>query len=169
MSTIRRCGDDECAAILGIINAAAQRYRGVIPPDCWHEPYMDAHQLARDIAVGVSFWGHEDDEGQLVGVMGVQRVKDVTLIRHAYVRPEQQGRGIGSTLLRHLESLITDASILIGTWAQAGWAIRFYQAHGYSLVPPQETPTLLRSYWNIPPRQLETSVVLAKPTMRAAE
>jgi GNAT superfamily N-acetyltransferase len=169
MSTIRRCADDEHAAILGIVNAAAERYRGVIPPECWHEPYMDARQLAADIDAGVIFWGFEDDAGQLVGVMGVQRVKDVTLIRHAYVRPGQQGSGIGSRLLRHLESPASDASILIGTWAQATWAIRFYQGHGYSLVPPQETPALLRTYWNIPARQLETSVVLVKPTMRGID
>lgn len=161
MGTIRDCRADEQAAILAIVNAAAQRYRGVIPADCWHEPYMSAPQLEREIHAGVSFQGYEEEDGQLIAVMGVQRVKDVTLIRHAYVRPDRQGRGIGGALLRHLETL-TDGRILIGTWADAAWAIRFYQSHGYALVPPGETPALLATYWSIPARQVETSVVLAK-------
>jgi GNAT superfamily N-acetyltransferase len=165
MRPIRQCRGDEQVGILAIINAAAERYRGAIPADCWHEPYMGAQQLARDVGAGVSFWGYEDDDGQLAGVMGVQRVKDVTLIRHAYVHPQRQGRGIGGELLRHLETL-TEQRVLIGTWAHATWAIRFYQSHGYSLMSPQETPGLLRTYWEIPPRQVETSVVLAKPARR---
>ena len=160
MSTIRDCRADEQASILAIINAAAERYRGTIPADCWHEPYMSDQQLERDIGAGVCFWGYEEGDGELVGVMGVQRVKDVTLIRHAYVHPDRQGRGIGGLLLRHLETL-TDRRILIGTWADAAWAIRFYEAHGYVLIPRDETPALLRTYWDIPPRQVETSVVLA--------
>lgn len=166
MTTIRRCGTDEQAAILAIINQAAARYRGVIPADCWHEPYMRAQQLARDIEAGVNFWGCEDG-GQLVGVMGVEQVKDVTLIRHAYVRPGHQGHGVGGALLRHLETL-TNRRILIGTWADATWAIRFYERHGYTLIAREDTPALLRSYWHIPPRQVETSVVLTKaaPTSR---
>jgi N-acetylglutamate synthase-like GNAT family acetyltransferase len=122
---------------------------------------MSSDQLGRDVGAGVSFWGCEDDEGQLVGVMGIQQVEDVTLIRHAYVRPDRQGSGIGGRLLRHLESL-TDQRILIGTWAAATWAIQFYARHGYTLLPRQETPAVLRTYWDIPARQVETSVVLAK-------
>ena len=166
MSIIRQCRSDEYPTILTIINTAAERYRGAIPPDCWHEPYMDAQQLARDIDGGVSFWGYEDDDGQLAGIMGVQRGKGVTLIRHAYVCPERQGKGIGGLLLRHLEMLTTDARVLIGTWADAAWAIRFYEGHGYSLMPLEETPALLNAYWDIPTRQVETSVVLTKATRR---
>jgi GNAT superfamily N-acetyltransferase len=162
MTTIRHCQADEQATILVIINAAAERYRGTIPADCWHEPYMSAEQLAYDISVGVDFWGYEDSTKQLVGVMGFQRVRDVTLVRHAYVRPDCQGQGIGGLLLRHLEDQ-TDQPILIGTWADASWAIGFYRGHGYALVSPQDTPALLRTYWEIPPRQVDASVVLAKP------
>src|SRR5438270_11074851 len=148
MISIRRCAAEEQPTILSIINAAAERYRGTIPADCWHEPYMDATELTRAIMSGVSFWGAEDHDGQLAGVMGIQSVKDVTLVRHAYVHPEFQGRGIGGLLLRHLETL-TDTRILIGTWADATWAIRFYEAHGYTLIPRSETPALLERYWEI--------------------
>ena len=127
---------------------------------------MSSDHLARDIAAGVKFWVYEDDNGELVGVMGLQRVKDVTLVRHAYVLPNRQGKGIGGTLLRHLEEL-SDEAILIGTWADASWAIRFYQAHGYALIPRQDTPALLHAYWEIPPRQVATSVVLMKPARSA--
>lgn len=144
MPTIRRCSIDEQDAILAIINGAAERYRGAIPADCWHEPYMTPEELAREIASGVSFWGVDDDDAQLAGVMGIQPVKDVTLVRHAYVRPEQQGKGIGGRLLRHLETL-TETRILIGTWADATWAIRFYQAHGYTVIPLHETPAVLNA------------------------
>jgi GNAT superfamily N-acetyltransferase len=161
MSTIRRCRNEEWTTILTIINAAAQRYRGAIPADCWHEPYMTEQQLGRDISAGVTFWASEEDGGELTGVMGFQQVKDVTLIRHAYVRPDRQGRGIGGALLQHLETL-TDRRILIGTWADASWAIRFYESHGYRLIAQPETPPLLCTYWDISPRQVETSVVLAK-------
>ena len=160
-AAIRLCRADEHITILSIINAAAQRYRAVLPADCWHEPYMTAEQLERDISAGVTFWGREDDDRQLGGVMGIQPVKDVTLVRHAYVRPDLQGRGIGAELLQHLETL-TDRRVLIGTWADAVWAIRFYESHGYTLIPRHETPSVLRTYWDIPPRQVETSVVLAK-------
>jgi GNAT superfamily N-acetyltransferase len=164
VDTIRRCHPDVHPAILAIMNAAAERYRGAIPADCWHEPYMPAEQLARDVAAGVTFWGSVDEGGALVGVMGIQSVKDVDLIRHAYVRPDRQGRGIGGRLLTHLEGL-SARRILIGTWADAGWAIRFYQDHGYTLVPQRETAALLRTYWTVSPRQVETSVVLAKPAI----
>lgn len=116
--TIRRCRIEEEPAILAIINAAAERYRGSIPDDCWHEPYMSEEQFARDVAASVQFWIYEDIDGELVGAMGLQRVKDVTLVRHAHVLPSCQGKGIGSKLLRHLEEL-SDQRILIGTWAEA--------------------------------------------------
>jgi GNAT superfamily N-acetyltransferase len=160
--SIRLCRPEDDATILAIVNSAAERYRGAIPLDCWHEPYMPAAQLERDIAAGVTFWGFLDDGGELVGVMGIQSVRDVDLVRHAYVRPDRQGRGVGGFLLAHLERL-TSRRILIGTWAGAAWAIRFYQRHGYTLVPQSETAGLLRTYWTVAPRQIETSVVLAKP------
>jgi GNAT superfamily N-acetyltransferase len=158
--TIRRCRDDEREAIFAIVNGAAERYRGVIPADRWHEPYMPREELDAEIAAGVEFWGYED--GGLAGVMGVQPVKDVVLIRHAYVRPESQGEGIGGKLLRHL-TRETDKRILIGTWAAATWAIGFYEKHGFVRVSPELKDRLLRTYWNIPDRQIDTSVVLARP------
>jgi len=163
MSTIRLCRDDEHAEILQIINSAAAAYRGVIPADRWHEPYMSASELEREIESGVVFWGYEADD-ELVGVMAMQPVRDVDLIRHAYVRPGLQQRGVGGALLTHLR----DASarpMLVGTWADATWAIRFYERHGFELVAPSAVPSLLRAYWSIPARQVETSVVLANPPL----
>ena len=157
---IRRCRDDERKTILEIVNAAAEAYRGVIPDDCWHEPYMPAEELAREIAAGVGFWGYEAD-GELAGVMGIQRVRDVVLIRHAYVLPARQGEGIGRALLTHLRAM-TDRPILIGTWAAAEWAIRFYERNGFELVAEERKNELLKTYWDIPARQIETSVVLAQ-------
>ena len=157
---VRPCRDDEAGAILAIVNAAAVAYRGVIPADCWHEPYMPAGELDREIESGVVFWGCELD-GELVGVMGIQDVGDVDLIRHAYVLPDSQGRGIGSELLARLTGS-TDRQLLVGTWAAAEWAIRFYERHGFELVGPERTAALLRKYWSIPDRQIETSVVLAR-------
>ena len=157
---IRECRNDERATMLAIINAAAEAYRGVIPDDCWHEPYMSSKQLESEIAAGVTFWGYET-EGDLIAVMGVQRVRDVDLIRHAYVHPAHQSHGIGGKLLAHLRGL-TDRPILIGTWADAEWAIRFYQRHGFDLVSPELKTSLLRTYWTISDRQIETSVVLAQ-------
>jgi GNAT superfamily N-acetyltransferase len=156
---IRRCRDDEREAILEIVNAAAEAYRDAIPADRWHEPYMPADELDAEIGAGVEFWGYED--GELEGVMGVQDVGDVDLIRHAYVRPGTQGRGIGGELLAHLTRLREGRRILVGTWAAATWAIRFYERHGFEQVPPAEKTRLLRAYWTIPERQVETSVVLA--------
>jgi GNAT superfamily N-acetyltransferase len=146
--------------ILEIINDAAQAYRGVIPADRWHEPYMQAAELAHQIESGVEFWGYAQ-RNELSGVMGIQHVRDVTLIRHAYVRTASRNRGIGTALLAHLRTL-TSEPVLIGTWAAAGWAIRFYEKHGFALVGGEEKNLLLRRYWSIPERQAETSVVLAE-------
>ncbi len=160
-STIRLCRKDECGFVLAIVNVAAEAYRGVIPADRWHEPYMPPEELEREIAAGVVFWGYEED-GELVGVMGLQAVRDVDLIRHAYVRPQSQTRGIGGALLRHLRGLTT-RPMLVGTWAAADWAIRFYERHGFRLVSPARKTELLQTFWRIPDRQIETSVVLANP------
>jgi GNAT superfamily N-acetyltransferase len=161
MSSIRLCRDDEQADILTIVNAAAEAYRGVIPPDRWHDPYMGPDELAGEIAAGVVFWGYADD-GDLIGVMGTQAVSDVDLIRHAYVLPGRQGQGIGGALLAHLRGL-SARRMLVGTWADAGWAIGFYARHGFEQVTPERKAALLKTYWTIPERQIETSVVLADP------
>ena len=155
---IRRCVDSDFPAIESVINEAAQAYRGIIPADRWHEPYMTASALKTEIAAGVNFWGWEDS-GALIGIMGIQPVHDVTLIRHAYVRTAHQGRGIGGALLTSLVGQAT-GPVLVGTWAAAEWAIRFYERHGFRLVPPAEKDRLLSAYWSIPLRQKETSVVL---------
>jgi GNAT superfamily N-acetyltransferase len=157
---IRPCRDDERPAIVAIVNAAAEAYRGVIPADRWHEPYMPPDELDAEIAAGVAFHGYESD-GELLGVMGIQPVRDVTLIRHAYVKPAAQGRGIGGALLGHLLAAST-GTILVGTWAAADWAIRFYRRHGFEPAPQD----LLRSYWTISERQIETSVVLMRSSDR---
>lgn len=163
MSDIRRCRDDERPAILAIVNAAAEAYRGVIPADRWHEPYMPAAELESEIADGVAFWGYASG-GELLGVMGIQPVRDVQLIRHAYVAPGSQGGGIGSALLRHLVSATTGRT-LVGTWAAAEWAVGFYRRHGFEPVGTERTAALLRTYWSIPDRQIESSVVLAYPPL----
>jgi GNAT superfamily N-acetyltransferase len=160
---IRPCRDDDRTAILAIINAAAEAYRGVIPADRWHEPYMPREELNSEIAAGVVFWGYEED-GSLAGVMGIQSVRDVALIRHAYVLPSSQRRGIGGALLGHLRQLRT-RRILIGTWEAADWAIRFYIRHGFELVVPARKTVLLKAYWDVPDRQMEVSVVLANPPL----
>jgi GNAT superfamily N-acetyltransferase len=161
MASIRACRDHDREAIFEIVNAAAEAYRGVIPADRWHEPYMPLRELEGQIAAGVVFWGYEEDDA-LVGVMGIQRVGEFDLIRHAYVSPEHQGRGVGRALLEHLAGA-TERRMLVGTWAAAEWAIRFYQRHGFELVSTERKTTLLRSHWDIPERQVETSVVLANP------
>ena len=165
MAAIRPCGDHERDAVLAIVNAAAEAYRGVIPADRWHEPYMPQSELDGEIAAGVAFWGYEDG-GELLGIMGIQPVGDVDLIRHAYVVPEAQGRGVGGELLEHLMGSAT-RRVLVGTWAAAEWAIRFYAGHGFEQVTPERKSELLRVYWDIPERQVETSVVLARPPFRA--
>ena len=158
---IRRCTEADVPAIVEIINDAAQAYRGVIPPDRWHEPYMPRADLEREIADGVEFWGEETD-GALVGVMGIQPRGEVDLIRHAYVRTRARRQGVGTRLLAHLVAA-TRRPLLIGTWADARWAVRFYEKNGFRLLSREETGRVLRRYWSIPERQVETSVVLASP------
>jgi GNAT superfamily N-acetyltransferase len=156
---IRKSVEADFAAILAIVNDAAQAYREVIPVDRWHDPYMSTDELAREISGGVLFWVAEE-EGRLLGVMGIQDKGDVALVRHAYVAPTLQRKGVGTRLLRHVEGLV-DKPILIGTWASASWAIEFYRRNRFSVVPSHDKDRLLRTYWSIPERQIETSVVLA--------
>jgi len=155
---IRRCVEDDFEVIWQIINDGAQAYEGVIPQDRWKVPYMSRDELRHEMRDGVEFWGFEEN-GELNGVMGIQPVKDVTLIRHAYVRTQQQKAGVGARLLAHLRSL-TSGPVLIGTWADASWAIRFYEKHGFRLVGPEEKDRLLKTYWTVPDEQIVTSVVL---------
>jgi len=157
---IRQCDNSEFRIIYEIINDAAQAYKGVIPMDCWKEPYMSKDELWRETDEGVTFWGYYEEDGELIGVTGIQHVQDVTLVRHAYVRTAKRKQGIGGKLLSHLRKQ-TARPILIGTWADAVWAIRFYEKHGFRLVSPQEKDRLLRKYWSVPERQIQTSVVLA--------
>jgi GNAT superfamily N-acetyltransferase len=157
---LRRCDERDFETVYAIINDGAQAYKGIIPADRWTEPYMSRDKLRHEIADGIVFWGFEA-EGALVGVMGLQDVQDVTLIRHAYVRTGNRNQGIGGKLLSHLRT-ITSRPVLIGTWADAVWAIGFYEKHGYRVVDPVEKDRLLKKYWNIPDRQVETSVVLAE-------
>ncbi|NNK58892.1 MAG: GNAT family N-acetyltransferase [Desulfofustis sp.] len=159
---IRKFKESDFNMIFEIINDAAQAYKGIIPKDRWHEPYMPFEELMKEIENGVVFWCLEDD-GQLLGVMGIQDKGEDTLIRHAYVWTRAQKLGIGTKLLQYLESL-TEKPILIGTWATALWAISFYEKNGYTLVSEEEKNCLLRKYWSIPERQVETSVVLENQT-----
>lgn len=156
---IRKAVASDFPAILAIINEAAQAYRGVIPADRWHEPYMPSDELEREIGAGVVFSVLEEDS-RILGAMGIQDKSDVALVRHAYVAPAMQRKGVGRRLLRHLESL-SGKPVLIGTWAAASWAIDFYVRNGFTVVSEKEKERLLRKYWNIPDRQIETSVVLA--------
>jgi len=156
---IRKCMDSDFEVILEIINDAAKAYKGVIPADCWHEPYMSREELKHEIENMVCFWGFENG-GTLIGVMGIQDKGDVTLIRHAYVRSNKRNQGVGTRLLHFLESR-TERPILIGTWADATWAVAFYEKNDYRLLPQEEKNRLLRKYWTIPERQVITSVVLA--------
>jgi GNAT superfamily N-acetyltransferase len=161
---IRRCDNVDFEVIWAIINDGAQAYRGTIPEDRWTEPYMSREKLQHEIDDGVVFWGYEDADN-LLGVMGLQEVRDVTLIRHAYVRTSSQKQGVGARLLSHLRQL-TKRPVLIGTWADAVWAIRFYERHGFQMVSTTEKDRLLKQYWSIPERQIETSVVLADAKWR---
>ena len=163
---IRRCDERDFELIWTIINDGAHAYKGIIPADCWTEPYMSRDELHTEMEDGVSFWGYEENEA-LEGVMGIQQVEDVTLIRHAYVRTASQKQGIGGRLLSHLRERAR-GPVLIGTWADAVWAIRFYEKHGFRLVAPEQKERLLKRYWNVPDRQAETSVVLADPTWQDA-
>lgn len=156
---IRKCKPEDFKTIYNIINDAARAYEGIIPVDRWKSPYMPEDELKHEIDDGVIFWGYED-EGRLIGVMGIQDVKDVTLIRHAYVKTSRRNQGIGSRLLQFLLGK-TVKPVLIGTWADAHWATRFYEKHGFRLVSTDEKNMLLKKYWNIPERQVETSIVLA--------
>jgi N-acetylglutamate synthase-like GNAT family acetyltransferase len=156
---IRKSRDSDLPEILAIINGAAQAYRDVIPADRWHEPYMPRDELAKEIADGIVFWVAEEG-GQLLGVMGMQDKGDVALVRHAYVAPAVQRKGVGQSLLRHVQGL-AEKPVLIGTWAAASWAIEFYRRNGFTVVSPSDKNRLLRKYWSIPDRQIETSVVLA--------
>jgi N-acetylglutamate synthase-like GNAT family acetyltransferase len=156
---IRPCREEDFQAVFNIINDAAQAYRDTIPADRWHDPYMSREQLQREIDSGVLFSGLERN-GQLLGVMGIQNIAEVTLIRHAYVLTSQHNSGIGGQLLEHLRQS-TDKPVLIGTWKAALWAIKFYQKYGYRLVDEATKNRLLKTYWSIPERQVETSVVLA--------
>jgi N-acetylglutamate synthase-like GNAT family acetyltransferase len=159
MLLIRKSTEADVAAILAIVNEAAEAYRGVIPADRWHDPYMPATELEKEISNGVVFWVAEE-EGHVLGVMGMQDKGEVALVRHAYTTPTVQRKGVGTRLLRHVEGL-ADKPILIGTWAAASWAIDFYQRNGFTVVSNTDKDRLLRTYWSIPARQIETSVVLA--------
>lgn len=156
---IRRLLHSDFNPILEVVNDAAEAYRSVIPSDRWKGPYMSAEELEEEIEAGVRFYGWFGDD-ILIGVMGMQPFKDTTLIRHSYVLTEHQRRGIGGQLLKHLKGLAEASEILVGTWEDASWAIRFYEKHGFKLVSNEEKDRLLRKYWRIPERQIETSVVL---------
>jgi len=153
---IRQCNPADTDSIYFIINDAAHAYEGIIPADCYHQPYMPMDELEQELK-RVTFFGWEES-GELTGVMGYEPVKDVCLIRHAYILTEQQQKGIGSKLLNHLRSLVSIPRLLVGTWADAHWAIDFYKKHGFVLLPDKND--LLKAYWDIPRRQIETSVVL---------
>ena len=153
---IRKCQPSDTKRIHVIINEAARAYQGVIPADCYHQPYMAVEELEREMK-RMTFFGWEVN-GELVGITGFEPIKDVTLIRHAYVLPRWQRQGIGSKLLGHLKGLVITSRLLVGTWADAHWAIDFYEKHGFELLLDKDE--LLKTYWDIPHHQLETSVVL---------
>lgn len=163
---MRKCDGNDFEMVYSIVNDAAQVYKGIIPEDCWKEPYMSKDELQHEIDEGVTFWGYEED-GELVGVMGLQHIQDVALIRHSYVRPLKQRQGVGGKLLFHLQEQTTQP-ILVGTWADAVWAVRFYEKNGFRLVSPEEKDLLLKKYWSISERQIESSVVLVTPPFNNA-
>jgi len=153
---IKKLSSKDVSIIYEVINKTARAYQGIIPEDCYHEPYMPEQELRREMASMTFFgWGQG---GKIVGVIGFQPVKDVTLVRHAYVLPDYQRKGIGTKLLNHVKQMTETKRLLVGTWKDAVWAIQFYQRHGFMLMPQKDG--LLRKYWNVPERQIETSVVL---------
>lgn len=156
---ISKCEEKDFPIINEVINDGASAYKGIIPADRWHEPYMSKEELQTQIKEGVEFWSFREN-GEIVGVMGIQDKGDVTLIRHAYVRTSERKKGIGGKLLEHLRA-IASTPILIGTWTDAKWAIDFYTKHGFRVLTPSQTTGLLHKYWHIPERQVETSIVLA--------
>ena len=164
---ILKCEQSDIKDIYDIINDAAGAYKGIIPADRWKEPYMSEEELQQQLDEGVQFWCWKEN-GEMIGVMGIQYKEDVTLIRHAYVRSTFRNKGIGSKLLAHLNSIST-TPVLIGTWADAAWAIEFYKKHGFHLLTRAEINELLRKYWSIPERQVETSVVLANADWKSKE
>lgn len=164
---ILKCEQTDLKEICDIINDAAVAYKGIIPDDRWREPYMPEEELQKQFDEGVQFWCWKEN-GETMGIMGIQYKEDVTLIRHAYVRSTYRNKGIGSKLLAHLNSIAT-TPVLIGTWAEATWAIEFYKKHGFHLLSRSEINTLLRKYWSIPKRQVETSVVLANASWKSKE
>ena len=164
---LEKCAPADFEEIYEIINDAASAYENIIPADCWHEPYMPEEELKRQIAEGVEFWCYKED-AKILGVMGIQDKGEVTLIRHAYVRTTARNKGIGSKLLAHFRTF-TSKPILIGTWAAAHWAIKFYQKHGFRLLSPEEKNKLLLKYWTIPQRQVATSVVLANDKWKGVD
>jgi GNAT superfamily N-acetyltransferase len=161
MSPIVEMLSTQKPAILEVINDAARAYKGVIPQDRWKEPYISTEELVDEIETGVRFYGRIQ-EGMLLGIAGIQHFSDVDLIRHCYVLTDFQRQGVGSALLRHLLGHARAPEVLVGTWEDATWAIRFYERHGFELVSREEKDRLLQTYWAIPERQIETSVVLSR-------
>ena len=162
---IRRCQPDDIDRLYFIINQGARVYQGKIPADCYHQPYMPMDELEREMK-RVTFYGWEED-GELVGIIGIEITGDVTLIRHTYVLPQWQRQGIASKLLAYLKEMVTTPRLLVGTWADAKWAITFYEKHGFKLMPNKNE--LLKTYWDIPQRQIETSVVLGMEVQKAGK
>lgn len=156
---IRQCAPEEFEAVYEVINHAAVAYKGVIPADCWKEPYMPRGELRDEVEQGVVFWGAYE-YGTVVAVMGLQPVQDVALIRHAYTRTTHRGQGLGTALLEHLRQQ-TDRPLLVGTWKAAVWAVRFYENHGFRQLGESQTRALLQKYWTVSDRQIKESVVLA--------
>ena len=157
---IRQCQASDATRMYFIINEAAKAYDGVIPADCYHQPYMTEEELEKEMK-RVTFYGWETNE-ELVGIMGIEPVKGVTLIRHAYVLPQHQKQGIGNKLLNNLKGQVSTSRLLVGTWAAVHWAIAFYQKHGFTLLPDKDN--LLADYWDIPQRQIDTSIVMGIET-----
>ena len=158
---ITECTKKNISNILYVINDASLKYKGIIPNDCWHEPYMTKQKLISEFANGVRMFGYNKDN-TLVGVMGIQELKDVTLIRHAYILTRYQGIGIGKSLLQNLFKINKNSCLLVGTWRDATWAIQFYEKFGFLLHTKKQTAQLLKKYWNLPSKQIENSVVLEK-------